>query len=134
MIEQMTQGNDGIRRALLAGLLVGLAARLTVFHTGGAGGIASVTVFWIFAVALGAFAVRQLLLRVRLGRSVPILKWCLILLALLVWTYEVFGPEIAIQNLLNLTLLMSILLLVGLAIRDSVRRLVRSQRASGQTS
>jgi hypothetical protein len=117
----MPLGNDHTRRLLLGGLMLGLVARLTIFSGGGIGGVVSVAVFWLFAIGLVVFAIRQFALRRRLGSSVPILKWSLILVALLAWTFAVFGGEdTPVHNLMNATLLICIVVLIGLAIKDLV--------------
>jgi hypothetical protein len=70
-------GNDHARRTLIAALLLSLGADAALPREGPAAEIVSAS-FWIYGLAIVAFTVHQLVLRRRHGRSVPVLKWCLL--------------------------------------------------------
>src|SRR3954452_18272671 len=70
-------GNDRARRTLTAALLLSLGADAFLPREGPAAEIVSAS-FWLYGLAVVAFAVRQLVLRRRHRAAVPVLKWCLL--------------------------------------------------------
>lgn len=70
-------GNDHVRRWLTLALLLTMAA-VVPFPRSGPGQAVISASFWLYGLAIVGFTVRQLALRRRHGREVPVLKWLLL--------------------------------------------------------
>ena len=110
--------DDRLRRILTTGWALALLTRVIWTPGGEAGDVVGLVALWTFTAALIALGLRQLVLRRRRGRSVPILRWTLALGgALCLAIGFALGPPGAAWGVLA-----SIVALTGLAVRDTVRR------------
>ncbi len=122
-------GNDHARRTLIVALLLSLGADALLPREGPAAEVVSAT-FWLYSVAIVAFAVRQVVHRRRQGPAVPVLKW-LLLAACVTSLFASAALERGTPVALTLALVSfgAFLALVGLACRDTLRA-VRTGRAT----
>jgi hypothetical protein len=70
--------HDRLRHLLILGMVGGLTLRVTLFHAGGIGSWASISVFWVCAAASVFFGAHQVADRIQRGPEVPVLKWALL--------------------------------------------------------
>src|SRR6187551_632298 len=114
-------GNDHARRTLIAACLVSLIAVATLPREGPATEVVSAS-FWLYSLAIVAFAVRQLVLRRRHGRAVPVLKWCLLAVCVVsLFASAALGSGSAVATTLAFVSIGAGLWLVVLAVRDGLR-------------
>ena len=113
-------GNDHARRCLIAALLLTLAADALFPRQGPAAEIISAS-FWAYAVAVTAFAARQLALRARHGSAVPVLKWVLLAVCVVSLFAATFLGRTASALVVLVVSFPALVALVVLAIRDAVR-------------
>jgi hypothetical protein len=122
-------GNDHARRTLIAACLVSLIAVATLPREGPATEVVSAS-FWLYSLAIVAFAVRQLILRRRHGRTVPVLKWCLLAVCVVsLFASAALGSGSAVATTLAFVSICAGLWLVVLAVRDGLRG-VRARRVA----
>jgi hypothetical protein len=113
--------DDRRRRVLTTGWGLALLTRVIWLPGGAAANVLSLAALVTFTVALIAFGLRQLVFRHRYGRAVPVLKWALALAgALCLAIGFALRPPAALGGI---PVLVSIVALIGLAVRDTVRRL-----------
>jgi hypothetical protein len=122
-------GNDHARRTLIAACLLSLFAVATLPREGPATEVVSAS-FWLYSFAIVAFAVRQLVLRRRNGRAVPVLKWCLLAVCVVsLFASASLGSGSAVATTLAFVSIGAGLWLVVLAVRDGLRG-VRARRVA----
>lgn len=122
-------GNDHARRTLIAACLVSLIAVATLPREGPATEVVSAS-FWLYSLAIVAFAVRQLVLRRRHGRAIPVLKWCLLAVCVVsLFASAALGSGNAVATTLASVSIGAGLWLVVLAVRDGLRGL-RARRVA----
>jgi FtsH-binding integral membrane protein len=125
-------GEDRLRRVLILGMLLGLGSRVTVFAGGGAGGLVSSGLFWLSALAVIVFSARQRIRRSQRGSTVPILKWGLLLGAVLSFL-SLAVTEGSVGKVFVGVLLVCVLALIVLAIKDAVSGFTGGPRSPGST-
>jgi hypothetical protein len=109
-------GRDRLRQLLILGMLAGLGMRVTVFHAGGWGGIASGGLFWTCAVASVCFGLHQVIARVQRGSEVPDFKWILLTLGVAAFLLGVISDDAG--SLFRPITLICVLISAGLGLRD----------------
>jgi membrane associated rhomboid family serine protease len=123
-------GNERSRRTLIAACLLSLAAD-AFFPREGPGAEVISASFWLYGLAIVAFAVHQLVLRRRHGPAVPVLKWCLLALCLVsLFASAALERGTPVARTLAFVSLGACLALVVLAVRDGLRG-VRARRLAG---
>jgi hypothetical protein len=122
-------GNDHARRTLTAALLLSLGADALLPREGPAAEVVSAS-FWLYSLAIVAFAVRHLVLRRRHGPAIPVLKWCLLAVSV-TSLFASAALERGSPAALTLAFVSvgAALALVILAIRDALRG-VRARRVA----
>jgi hypothetical protein len=121
----LEMGHDQLRRGLILVLVLPLLARVTGhfgFRTGEIGAYA-VTFFVlpVCSMAIVVFSIRQFILRIRHGATVPVLKWGLLFVALLgfLLAIEVLPHGSNSSTAAALVAILSVIWLVALAILDT---------------
>ena len=115
-------GNDRARRLLILALLLSLAAS-ALFPRDGTTAPVIWASFWLYGLAIVAFAVRQLILRKRYGSGVPVLKWGLLAVCVVsLYVYACLERGTPAAQVVALLDCGTLLALVFLAIRDTLRR------------
>lgn len=111
--------DDRLRRILTTGWALALLTRVIWTPGGEAGDVVGLAALWTFTAALITLGLRQLVLRRRCGRSVPILRWTLALGGALCLAigFALGAPDAAWGVLASITAL------AGLAVRDTVGRM-----------
>jgi membrane associated rhomboid family serine protease len=122
-------GNDHARRTLIAALLLSLGADTLLPREGTATEIVSAS-FWLYGLAIVAFAVRQLVLRRRHGPAVPVLRWCLLAVSVAsLFASAALERGTPVALTLAFISVGAFLALAVLAIRDALRG-VRARRVA----
>jgi hypothetical protein len=118
-------GNDRARQILILALLVTLAVDAFFPREGATAAVISAS-FWLYSVAIVGFTIHQLVLRVRHGSAVPVVKW--VLLSVSVISLYVYGaflkPGTPVSLIFALTIFGAPLTLVVLAVRGARTRRV----------
>jgi hypothetical protein len=123
-------GNDRARRILILALLVTLAADALFPREGATAAVISAS-FWLYGLAIVGFTIHQLVLRVRHGSGIPVLKWALLSISVIsLYVYAAFLERgTTVSLLFALTILGAPITLVVLAVRDALRG-VRARRVA----
>jgi hypothetical protein len=124
-------GHDELRRWLAFGCVLALPLRITLFAKGGVGGLASVLLFYAFALAVIVFGGRQFLLRREHGLTVPVLKWALLFGAVVSFCVDVIlGYVVGSVGVLLVVSITCTGALLVLAIKDLLGTVSRRLRPS----
>jgi hypothetical protein len=119
-------GNDHARRWLTLALLLTMAAVVPFPRSGPGADVISAS-FWLYGIAIVGFTVRQLVLRRRHGREVPVLKWSLLAVSVVgLYVAAAFLAGTASALVVLLVCLPASVALLVLGVRDLVAHARRS--------